>query len=326
MKPHYNYINRAKALAIFFVVIGHVWYFCINGCEHIDKPRFFSIFQMPLFMLLSGLLCKFKFETFSDMGGTLFKKFRRILVPFFVFGLCYCTMINHSFIELITHNMKYGYWYLWVLFEFYIFACVYTIISKYVSNIILDILIAILLYIPIIALHVYGTEDVTNFFSVNQMFKLYPYFMLGVFLSKYGITTKIFSNNSIYTLMILLSVIALLFIPTQLYRRNIILSFSITFLICCILYQYEDSNSKIFTIMDYLGGKTLDIYVLHYFFIKLLNLQWMSDFFKGNSYSFMVEFVVCAVSAVFIIAFSLLVSTIIRKSIAIDKLIFNGRQ
>lgn len=55
MRQRINYIDRMKGMAIFLVVMGHVYFFAFeqSGSVWFDV---ISSFHMPLFMFLSGLV------------------------------------------------------------------------------------------------------------------------------------------------------------------------------------------------------------------------------------------------------------------------------
>ena len=121
MNAHYEYIDRLKGLAIILVVMGHVLLYCCCSC---DFPRAMAdfigkgiySFHMPLFMFLSGIVV-------SDFphAAKLRRKLPQWLVPCVAIGLIYSFTIGDSVRSFVTNDFKGGYWYLFVLSEFYIF-------------------------------------------------------------------------------------------------------------------------------------------------------------------------------------------------------------
>ena len=55
MKQRIDYIDRMKGMAIFLVVMGHVYGMVFNQSEDVTY-KWISSFHMPLFMFLSGLV------------------------------------------------------------------------------------------------------------------------------------------------------------------------------------------------------------------------------------------------------------------------------
>lgn len=86
MSGRINYIDRMKGMAIFLVVMGHVFFF---GFEQSDSIVFKAIssFHMPLFMFLSGLVaCSGIVSPYWSM--TKFgRKLGGLLMPLLVFGI-----------------------------------------------------------------------------------------------------------------------------------------------------------------------------------------------------------------------------------------------
>lgn len=58
MKQRIVYIDNLKALAIFTVVIGHVFYFTWNKFGDNVWNHLISAYNMPLFFFLSGMFAK----------------------------------------------------------------------------------------------------------------------------------------------------------------------------------------------------------------------------------------------------------------------------
>lgn len=114
MKERYNYIDYSKAFAILLVITGHICLFCINrgNVNNADNMRIYSwltVFQMPLFFFLSGIVIKHKDYSIKETIKHLYKKTRQLLVPFFLFGTIFTLFIHQGFCEFITPVMKQGY-------------------------------------------------------------------------------------------------------------------------------------------------------------------------------------------------------------------------
>ena len=68
-KKRLKYIDMGKAVAMLFVVFGHINLFCIYGQNLLDKCKvshYTSILQLTLFMFLSGLVLSSKYIRLSD--------------------------------------------------------------------------------------------------------------------------------------------------------------------------------------------------------------------------------------------------------------------
>lgn len=115
---HIGYIDIAKCIAIVSVVFGHVLAYDLYGFDIVwDKSslmQFICTFHVPLFMFLSGLLSVTKIKK-----NDLLKRVRTLIIPFLLIGSIY-SLCYYGNLDFIYNEYKYGYWYLFVLFVFYL--------------------------------------------------------------------------------------------------------------------------------------------------------------------------------------------------------------
>lgn len=133
MSRRINYIDRMKGMAIFFVVMGHVYFF---GFEQSGSIVFKAIssFHMPLFMFLSGLVaCSGIVSPYWSMAK-LWRKLRGLLMPLLVFGICFSLTLSSDALSCIQGFLespnKNGYWYLMSLAVFYVSLYAYRLNVK----------------------------------------------------------------------------------------------------------------------------------------------------------------------------------------------------
>ena len=133
MKQRIDYIDRMKGFAIFLVVMGHVVGFAFGQADDLTG-RWISSFHMPLFMFLSGLVaCSGVVSPYWNIGK-LARKLRALLLPLFVFGLCYTFTFVKSVVSgvvgFVESPAKNGYWYLMTLAVFYVSLSLYRLNVK----------------------------------------------------------------------------------------------------------------------------------------------------------------------------------------------------
>ena len=184
-RRHYREIDSLKGFAIFLVVLGHaIIYFPVDlhrvaWCEILFKML--SGIHMPLFFAISG----FCFSYRGNYGDFLFKKFKRILLPYFLFNLVDLIprailpqFVNRpqSMAESVKDILLYGgaYWFLFTLFIIFAF---YPLIYKWQAKsngrrIVTAVLCLILAFVRI------RTEVLTLHLVSGYLF----YFNLGVLL------------------------------------------------------------------------------------------------------------------------------------------------
>ncbi len=68
-----------KGFGILLMVLGHMWF------NHLNYETYIYAFHMPLFFVISGYL----YKTPANLGASVKKKMRTLLVPYFFFGLLY---------------------------------------------------------------------------------------------------------------------------------------------------------------------------------------------------------------------------------------------
>ena len=139
IRKHYKEIDSLKGFAIFLVVLGHaIVYFPINlheipWCDVLF--RMLSGIHMPLFFMISG----FCFSYRGNYRDFLFKKVKRILIPYFVFNLLDLiprTLLpqfvnrSQSLAEAVTAILLYG-GELWFLYTLFIIFAFYPMIYKW---------------------------------------------------------------------------------------------------------------------------------------------------------------------------------------------------
>ncbi len=135
-KKRLDYLDMVKFVGIFFVVLGHV--------EYISDPLrvWISSYHMPLFFIVSGLLMAVKNEPEKDLGDSVRKKFRGIIIPYLWFSLAYfiidignvCLSIidMRTFIlDTISSVTFYGMSVLWFLPALFIVSVAFLFLKKH---------------------------------------------------------------------------------------------------------------------------------------------------------------------------------------------------
>ena len=75
-----NYIDFARGIGIILVILGHISYLS-------EASRIFIVsFHMPLFFVISGLLIYMKKEEERDLGDTVKRKAKRMMVPYYIYS------------------------------------------------------------------------------------------------------------------------------------------------------------------------------------------------------------------------------------------------
>lgn len=196
-------LDYMKALAIFFVVLGHL----IDGVDSETNP--FRIFiyslHMPLFFIVSGFLSSKKVASVGDLGRWYLRKMR-LLIPFLVFSVGNVLILGRSWDAFLGWN-KYGLWFLWTLFLFdTIYAITQFLLIKN-KNKKLEFIGLIIPVFVCIVLRRYDETLLGGIFNFMQLYN-YAFFILGVIVVRYGLH-KYILDERIQILMLLLYIVGL---------------------------------------------------------------------------------------------------------------------
>lgn len=274
MKQRIIYIDNLKALAIFTVIISHVFYFTWNQYSNSIWNHLIVAYNMPLFFFLSGMFAK-EGMTIKQIG----RKAKQLLIPTATIGGVYA-FFKDGIHELLFGGSHFGYWFLPTLFIMFIFFYVRCQIVKVFFNnksvkiiLLLDLLYMLGVWgITKILAH-YITENIYNLICLNQITN-YVLFFWGGFLTwknKEKISSVIkMKLDVVYALCFLIFGVAFYFCYYSGYEttglfRKIMALFTIPLLL--ILFRRITFNNNIQKIFSYVGTHSLEIYVLQYFFL-----------------------------------------------------------
>lgn len=204
-KKRIAYIDKAKGLAIFLVVYGHITLRTFpegNDWYYISR-KVVSLFHMPFFMVISGYVMLYTYqslETFHDYTQYISGKFKRLMPAFIFFGVV--IFIGKILLSTIFYvdNLSKGIfkdtinlfffpqksvasslWYIYVLFIMYfIISPLLQVLNRYFSTkkstTILMIIGIFLYYFP------WGTF----FLAQSAVFHFFFFFAFGMHLASCG--------------------------------------------------------------------------------------------------------------------------------------------
>lgn len=287
--PHrIAYIDRMKGFTILLVVIGHLYLFGVNIRDCIPN-LFIGACHMHLFMFLSGYVAYISPNAASSNAISLERKIiRRILsyiVPCFMvvwIAALYNTYVRETPNTYLQSLIMYGgYWYLKSLTIYTVMLYVITRIRKTWINILLLALSFAMFYVG------WRTSPLLNeIFCLEHAVCFSPFFFMGYYFRKYDLLSWATRSEWIFTLS-LIGFVVLLFTELPIHglqvlsRQYVRPTLAILFL-TYLFAQRADKNSKIEKWLEWLGTKTLDIYLYHGFFLMsagfgIVNLSELSS-------------------------------------------------
>ena len=330
-----EYIDALRGFTMLMVVFHHVGYFCWN----MDINRIPSVHnyllqvRMPMFFFISGFVL-FKTDVTWDLKQVV--KFFKKKIPVqlfspFLFLLLSVHVNGNSLFIAISDPDKGGYWFTFVLLEYYIFyVMVKFVVRKWWASIVLA-LVGFALYLinwPPIMDAVPLSETTKGVLSI-QRWHFFLFFVLGTIIKEHFKWFESFLERGWFlTCCILIYFLGNGFrdiLPVNLTVIGLILTLTgLTILFSFFRLKQELFSRK--TILgrsiQYVGRRTLDIYLIHYFLLPTSLMVF--TLFKDNPMP-IIEATASLIIAIIIVAASLLISSIIRLSPFLAHWLFGAR-
>lgn len=264
------WIDTAKGIAIFLVVLGHSvqYYLCKDNYEDHFLWKFIYSFHMPFFFILSGYVIGLK-----PLSLKVKNKFCRLLIPYaswavinfvvmsVVQGICLDRIFNYVYTP-----SNGGLWYLWALFFIYIIHALIIEHSRTQRT-------QIFLFLISTGVLAFASKLISGHFGLSEISKYFPYYVIGYYLGNNSFLHSGIKVKHI-VLPIMGGVIFLFFynvdncVTIWITRFGIALSLSILFMIISRLL----SDSLIESILKKIAIHTLGIYAMDTYFIVFVSM------------------------------------------------------
>lgn len=241
MQKRFDQIDALKGFAMFLVVLGHaIIVYPINIHNDVffgNLYNFVCTFHLPLFFIVSGYCFSYK----GNYKEFIIGKCKRILVPYFVFGLINTllrllfpslangtdTIIN-LLINLFINGGEY-----WFLFTLFIIFLIYPLLNKLInSNKYISIFsLFVLLIISILNINV-------KYLCITPLLKYMVYFHCGALIKKY-LRIDFVNKNIAYSIVTFI-VLIIIFVLYQKTNSNIletlcaVLGIIFSYYLCCL--------------------------------------------------------------------------------------------
>lgn len=319
-KQRIEYIDAMRGFTMILVVFAHVCHFCL-GDSRMGYNAVFILFRLPCFFMISGWL----FESVAQRPFKVVAKHKAMvqLMPTFIFLLLLAPP-PEFFHQLGT--VKGGYWFTFVLFEYFILYMLMIRISrKWTSLMAVTLTIGTFLYARYydsLRSAADGYQlwliDFSGFLSVTT-WRLFIFFYLGTWIRRHfdafiRWTSKPIVIGLITVAFFLIASTShhdhLLFEMFRFYGGGItgmIMVFTFFRLSASWLKKWHISKP-----LQYVGTRTLDVYLLHFFFLPRFLMAYAPQLAAYNS-RFVEFWVILAVSLV-VLALTLAASYVIRLS------------
>jgi len=314
------------------VVLSHVVFFGLNN-NSIAFNEFFCSFRMPLFFFISGFLF-YKMEREWDyltIRSFVTKKFLVQIIPTCVFLFLFIYIFD-SFELKSLGSYKSGYWFTITLFEYFLLYITSTLLSVFFNKASSFLIALIALTISFYSFwydnNHHGTGLLHNS-SILELslsaigfinFKYYCFFVFGTFFKRFYNHFISFINNQYYIgIIVTLFFLFPILTDYNLYTCNFYIFLLRGFLGIIVIFSFFKINANHFThdsilgkSLQYVGKRTLDIYLLHYFFLPR-NMVYLKEFLNSCN-SPVIELFVSITISLMVISITLLISNALRLS------------
>ena len=349
-KARIEYIDALRGFTMILVVLTHVESFSFEMESSFINDVLVS-FRMPLFFFISGFIgYKAGVEWTGKTWWTMTRKKLLVqLIPTFFFGLiCAYAYLKVDFMAFVTSSNKLGYWFTIALLE--MFLLVYTMnwvlyqCSKKESKprkVIALVLIYVVLYLcRLIPDHLPSLSTAYDVLCLHYVSLYFPFFAFGYICSMYKealnrmLEHKYFAAIAIILFAVLFYVRRTYILPNLgggalIFISSFFTQLAVGILGLLVVYNtfrtYADSftsDKRVGRALQYIGKRTLDIYLLHYFFIPYLpQVGRMLE--QGNNAT--LELALGGGISLLVIGICLVVSNVLRTSPILAKYLFGAK-
>ena len=341
-----GYIDAMRGFTMILVVYSHICSMCF-GDAWMGWNDVFFLFRLPCFFFISGWLFEHvgrQWDTIT-IKQTIRHKFMVQIVPTVIFLLILAP--PPLFFSRLGAT-KGGYWFTFLLFIFFVLHIFLSWLTKKMftrNQEVVMLLIAILIlvascfyeanYLRYYSQMGWGT-NLMGFLSF-RLWRFYLFFYLGTLVKRHFTFFIQWTNKLWLMVLIVIGFVAIAIHPhsddaiTQYFIFSIggILGMTMVFTLFRYLYTSPllSPYSSIFRhpsfILKFVGTRTLDIYLLHYFFLPRF-LQSYTDQLQVHDNK-LIEFLVAMSLALVVVGICLLVSYIIRLSPFLGHYLFGAK-
>ena len=328
-----EYIDALRGLAIILVLYFHIPSYCL-GNAYIGFNDILEWVRMPLFFFISGFVF-YKADRIwnsNTIKCILKKKFMVQIIPMAVFMTLFLILFDYMEPASFGSDKK-GYWYTFVLFEYFVlYFGAETLFNKNKTiqgeiYVFLTVLLLSLVSFYYAKYYTRYSNELGNWKTILGLLSFvkirhFIFFWFGTIVRKYFAKFIHITNNYYVIAAIGIIFIAMIIFPSVFhitgleYPAYVISGFVSTMLVFTFFRKNEHLFSKnrwFGKSLQFIGRRTLDIYLIHYFFLPYHCLQdFGANLIQYDNKA--MEVVVIFILSLCVLVISLIASRIIRLS------------
>ncbi len=331
VNPRIEYIDCLRGFAMFLVVFTHVLGYCFDLKEVVFPLRIPGAFHSHLFFFISGLLTPLMVHTRSFVN-----RFRFILLPtlvmFALYG-CFLSICNNQsllsyFVQGLQSEWKSGYWFPFVLFLIvsihYVLSFLFSLLKTSSDSwMVLLLSGGWLLLITLKNWDWFHNEAfLCQWFSLRLLVNYLPIYILGVIGKHWWILFNRFVVNYwVMTCSLICFLILFYLFRNGGYYFGLLISGlgSVGVYALFAVHSRAFSTNKIGRMISFVGEKTLPIYLLHYFFLFVINFPTYGVRITENGQWILLTFISIGI-AILIVGLCLVVNSLLEKIAPIHRI------
>lgn len=331
-----QWVDAMRGFSMIVVVFGHVMLSMGLGGYDSFLNSILLTFRMPLFFFVSGFFSYrvLSWWTKNRVLDILKRKVQAQVI---------CTFAFLSLFLYVTEGkvtFEYGlcgYWFTIVLFQMYILYLLLALLSRLIHCKIVFPGLVVLSLLGIACLALYHQHFwAWDFFNWMNLCKYLQFFTLGLFCSKHRTFIFRILGSNLFRLIIIVGWTACMILW---YNAGFKTSFPIIYsfihdiavryfalsTVVMLFYSARDfysKDSRTSSTLKFIGQRTLDIYMIHYFFIP--NLSFLKEWLN-NGNMLVLQLIVALIITSVIVMLCLLISSILRKTTYLQQWLFGVR-
>ena len=343
-KKRIEYLDALRGFTMLLVVMTHVAGLVFGSDGEGGNYHFYlKQFRIPLFFFVSGFV--FYKNNYNWSAGNIMnflkKKIPVQLIFPFLFMLCYTYTIEYDFIEALILDHKRGYWFTFTLFAYFV---IYILSQKIFDAFKVKTIwrFAVLLITGFV---IYNNFVVSAIFRVGvpsymltllgiTKLNFFIFFVIGAFVKKYFQQFEyLLDKTLLVAVAIAVYFLVNIFIGASAYNDFVNNGINFVLALCgiVIVFSWFRKNGATFAgdgrvsrTLKFIGKRTLDIYLLHYFFMPY-DLYKVFPFFMENSFPIL-EFAATFTITIFVVAACLVVSSVLRINDTLAHYMFGAKK
>lgn len=284
------YFDNAKAILIYFVVLGHLLSGYLLENEYVDTFYLvIYLFHMPAFILIAGHFSR-RIKRIADLT----KIAKTLLLPYIIFQLIYSLYYKNIFGDNVKIEFLEPRYALWFLLSMIMWKIMLLAFGSHRSMVFVSVAISLLAGYM---------SEVNEWLSLSRTFFFFPFFLLGYYLDRENFVKMKNKWNVRVASILAVAVVLIVYlygdihwqewffgrVPYEDIRYGIL---QLNVLSRLFIYGLMMVSTYIFLTLvpkgnrwyTTIGGKTLCVYLLHLFIVRAFKetqiFEWIED--TGN--------------------------------------------